>query len=234
MQSRIPLSPGEQLKFQTGPHWVLFFPPIAFFILVLILGYSGSPGPLTLLSPLGILAALVWFVGALLDFLTSVYIVTSHRVYARWRYGLFWIKSGHLDIRLRQIESTSKGSTVLGTLLGLLGHGFGSVAVRGSGAAAVLIHKVFRPTEFKVALDEALRVMDDGDRQAHLTGQATATAMAGLQGGLTCPKCTALAPAGTSFCGTCGTKLTLECTNCSTPVTGAFCSKCGTPSATPA
>ena len=229
MQSRIPLSPGEQLKFQTNPHWVLFLPPTAFFILVLSVRYSGGFGPLTLLSPLALLGSLVWFAGAILDFTTSVYIVTSHRIYARWRHGLFWIKSGHLDIRRRQIESTSRGSTLLGTLLGLVGHGFGSVLVRGSGAGTVLIHKVFRPMEFKAALDEALRVMDDGERQADLTGKATATAMAGLQGGSTCPKCAALSPAGTAFCGSCGTKLAMACSKCGASVSGAFCGSCGTP-----
>ncbi|GIW12434.1 MAG: hypothetical protein KatS3mg061_3491 [Dehalococcoidia bacterium] len=46
---------------------------------------------------------------------------------------------------------------------------------------------------------------------------------------LSCPACAAPAPAGASFCGQCGTRLTLPCPQCEArnPLAYRFCSQCG-------
>jgi class 3 adenylate cyclase/tetratricopeptide (TPR) repeat protein len=50
---------------------------------------------------------------------------------------------------------------------------------------------------------------------------------------MNCPNCGTLNPAGTKFCGECGTRLASVCPTCGTPNTAGtkFCGECGTPMA---
>lgn len=225
--SRILLSEGEHLIFQTSPHWVIFFAPAGVICLGGILAAASTAGEFSISGYL-VFAGILWLLGALIEYKTSVAIITSHRIYARWRRGLFWLRSSHIDMRIKQVESTKLGSSLMGHILGWFGHGFGTIIVKGSGSGLVAIQRVFSPTQFKRSLDEALRIMDDGVRQANLTGKATATAMTEAHGALTCRKCSKVSPAGVSFCGSCGTKLVKECPKCGAVVADSFCGGCGT------
>lgn len=224
--SRIPLSQGEHLIFQTSPHWAIFFAPTGVLCMGGILAATSKAGEFSISGYL-FFAGFLWMLGALIEYKTSVAIVTSHRIYARWRRGLFWLRSSHIDMRIKQVESTKLESSLMGHILSWFGHGFGTILVKGCGSGIVAIQRVFSPVQFKMSLDEALRIMDDGVRQANLTGKATATAMAYVHGALTCRKCSKVSPAGVAFCGSCGTKLVKECPKCGTVVADTFCGGCG-------
>jgi len=229
-QSRIPLSKDEHLLFQTSPHWIILLPSALLALWSIASMAMTKRGELSF-GPFEFILACLWGLGSLIDYRTSIYIVTSHRVYARWRHGLFWLRSGHLDLRIRQIESSRTGTTLLGFILGLFRRGYGTVVVHGTGTGAVGIRKVFKPMEFKRAMDEAMRQSDDGVRQASLTGKATAEELVRAQGGANCPQCGRLVPQGAAFCGSCGTAATRACRQCGTSIHAAFCPACGTPNA---
>ena len=225
-ECRIQLSPGEHLLFQTTLHWIIFIFPAAAAIsgIYMVVAQGVAQGlPILLIS-------LVIGLMVLNDYRETVFIVTSHRLYAHWR-PMNALRHRSLDMRARQIESVSQLNHLLGSIMGLFGDGCAAMIVKGTGSSSVRIDLVFQPKQFKTALDSALRVIDDGVRQADLTGQATANAMVAIQGALKCGKCAQVSPAGTAFCGACGTKLAKDCPKCGVPVSSAFCSACGTATA---
>lgn len=60
--------------------------------------------------------------------------------------------------------------------------------------------------------------------------QSTATPTKPAADQIECPNCHAMNPAGSKFCQSCGTKLSMECPNCGTavPLGTKFCPNCGT------
>jgi len=207
----IATSSGEKILFETRQHPIVFATPAAVLLLGLIIrgGFGGF------LIFVGVVFGLV----TLLEYMTSVYTVTTHRVVAKW--GVFGRHS--MDLRINLIDSMQERTTLLGLVFGAFGFGYATVAVTSSGGNAILVQKVFKPKEFVATYHQAAT-----DLVENVRGMAQhAEQRAAIAGASACASCGQLNAAGTVYCGSCGAALAAKCPACGEMTSSRFCGKCG-------
>lgn len=124
-------TPAEGVTYEARLHWILFAPPLAFFVggLVAIVFNPLAAIALLCLSVIGIVAA-YW------KLMTTRIIITHRRVIYRTGY----IARRTIEMNKDKIESIDVSESLLGRLLD-----FGSVTVKGTGGGIEAIHNVALP-----------------------------------------------------------------------------------------
>lgn len=111
----------EQVLFQTGKHWIVFFPVVVWLCLAYLIYWSYLEDSLALIP----LAFSAWFfLIALIDFFFSEYAVTNLRIFMKE--GLFWRTS--VETMLTSVAKSELQQSILGQILGyglLIVFGFG-------------------------------------------------------------------------------------------------------------
>ncbi len=124
-------TPAEGVTYEARLHWILFAPPLAFFVggLVAVAFNPLAAIALLCLSVLGIVAA-YW------KLMTTRIIITHRRVIYRTGY----IARRTIEMNKDKIESIDVNQSILGRLLD-----FGSVTVKGTGGGIEAIPNVATP-----------------------------------------------------------------------------------------
>jgi uncharacterized membrane protein YdbT with pleckstrin-like domain len=139
------LLPGEQVTYRAHRHWLIFAWPVllllaaglAFLVLVLV---DGWPEGRWILPPIGLLAAAIFAIKPLVEYLTSEFAVTDKRVVTK--VGL--IERDSQETLLSKIETIGVDQTLLGRVLG-----YGTVTIVGTGGSREPFALIARPLEFR-------------------------------------------------------------------------------------
>lgn len=130
---------GEQVIYRTKLHWIKLFGPIALNVISIILfKESSTKGLLLLIGSL-------WFISALVTYLTSEFGVTNKRVLIK--YG--FIKRISLETYLNKIEGIVVNQGVLGRILN-----YGSIIVKGTGGTNNPFKEIKAPLDFRKSVQE--------------------------------------------------------------------------------
>jgi uncharacterized membrane protein YdbT with pleckstrin-like domain len=150
------LTPGEQVIYETGLHWIALFWPVFFAALFVMPGLSILLGSFSLRGENAAgaaIAGLVWLVAAgvfvLLGYLrrrATEMAVTNKRIF---------IKTGLLNRRTFELLLSKVES--IGVEEGLMGRwlGYGLVLVRGTGGTPERFKNVILPQEFRRQVQQA-------------------------------------------------------------------------------
>ena len=158
------LMSGEQVAGRARLHWMVFAWPAMWLLLGVLLlarpvgrGPSDvSPGFVDLASILLVLAV-VTGVGALVNFTTSEFAVTTKRILMKT--GL--IRRHTIEVLLTQVEGVQVHQGILGRLLD-----YGTVIVTGTGGSHEPIHRIAAPLKFRQKVHEQVALVQDFRRWA--------------------------------------------------------------------
>lgn len=126
----------EKILFQTGKHWIVFFPVLIWLGLAYFVYYSSLVNILALIP----LAFAFWyFLVACIEFFFSEYAVTSHRVFMKE--GLVWRTS--VETLLSTVAKSELQQSILGRLFD-----YGQLIVFGFGGSN-RFSNIRHPAEFQ-------------------------------------------------------------------------------------
>jgi uncharacterized membrane protein YdbT with pleckstrin-like domain len=147
------LDPGETVVHRAKLHWIIYIPPLSFFILGILIPKSQSNSILLALGTLSLLIGIVGFVRALIAQYCTEIAVTNRRVIVKR--GL--IKRDTIEINAVKIESVDVRQSMPGRLLD-----YGTVVIRGTGGHFSEIADVRDP----LALRRSVSPMITGARES--------------------------------------------------------------------
>ena len=111
----------ETILFQTGKHWIIFFPPLIWLGLAYLIYWSYLENMLALIP----IAFAAWFfLTSIIEFFFSEYAITNQRVFMKE--GLIWRTS--VETMLGSVAKSELQQSILGSILGygqLIVFGFG-------------------------------------------------------------------------------------------------------------
>jgi uncharacterized membrane protein YdbT with pleckstrin-like domain len=128
-------STGEHATYSTRLHWIVFAPPLLFFVAGLVAAPFQPPAAIVLL-----LASAVSILGAYVRYATTEILITERRVV--YRTGFF--SRSTIEMNKDKIESIDVSQSVLGRILG-----FGAVMVKGTGGGIEGIENVAAPFDLR-------------------------------------------------------------------------------------
>lgn len=142
------LAPGERIIARSRLHWIVYLPSIGLFAGALALRIA-----IGAIEPSGTVAGWVGMaVAAIATFsLFSAWLlrtsteiaVTDRRLIHKW--GLIWRDS--TEMHVDKIESVNVSQSIMGRMLG-----YGTVTIRGTGAAAEVLIGIREPLRFRSAI----------------------------------------------------------------------------------
>ena len=144
---------GETVVYRMRLHWIVFLKPAAFVGVLLVataLGLSlalSFPAArrigviVTILSPVIAVSLVIGFL-AYLNFVSSEFAVTTHRVLIKVGAGFFWRRS--LEILLQKVESIRVEQGILGRILG-----YGTIIITGTGGTQEVFDNIAAPLKFR-------------------------------------------------------------------------------------
>lgn len=142
---------GEKVMYQTRLHWVVFFWPAVFFILVALgVFYSLAWGGILFVVFLG--TALSSFV----TFASSEFGVTNKRVLIK----VGFIRRHTLETLLTKVEGIGVDQDILGRILG-----YGTIVVSGTGGTREVFHKIDAPLKFRKHVQEQTVAMQEARKR---------------------------------------------------------------------
>lgn len=159
------LTPGEQVIYETGLHWIALFWPVFFAALFALPGLSTLLGSFTLRGENAagaVIAGLVWLIAGgvfvLLGYLSrkaTEIAVTNKRIVVKA--GLLNRKT--FELLLSKVESIGVEEGLMGRWLG-----YGSAVVRGTGGTPERFKNVVLPQEFRRQVQQAEQKVTIGAR----------------------------------------------------------------------
>lgn len=144
------LMKDESVVHSTKQHWIIFLWPVVFFFGGLYVIMLGMKDPSTADSTAGIavlciLVGLVWFVMALLRYITNEFAITNKRVIIK----IGVIRRMTLEMNLDKVESVSVDQSILGRILD-----YGTLVVSGTGSTKQPFKEIAGPIKFKKIVQE--------------------------------------------------------------------------------
>ena len=141
------LQPGEEIRFATDIHWMVYIPGFLLLLVAIAVYVVGSPlaGPdaavvMRVLAGLLFAAAAVWlFIGWFRRWTTEVAVTNKRIIYKRGFISRYTIEM-HLD----KVESVDVDQTILGRILG-----YGDIIIRGVGASLEPLRNIESPIVFR-------------------------------------------------------------------------------------
>jgi uncharacterized membrane protein YdbT with pleckstrin-like domain len=142
------LQPGEETRYATDIHWIVYIPGFLLLILavaVYVLGrvfITPGPGQLTVEALAGLLlvCAVVALLTGWFKRLTTEVAVTNRRII----YKRGFISRYTIEMHLDKVESVDVDQTVLGRILG-----YGDILIRGVGSSLEPLRMIEAPIEFR-------------------------------------------------------------------------------------
>jgi membrane protein YdbS with pleckstrin-like domain len=177
------LMPGEQVRWRSRLHWIIFFWPIIFggFSLLGIMGRQ--EGSSAAMLPL-LLLTITWAFIAAVNRQVSEFAVTNRRVLIKT--GL--IRRTTIEIFLTKIESVQVQQSILGR-----GLDYGTILVGGTGGSHSRFHKIEAPLDFRRAV------------QGQISPEIESPPI-----GPMCSRCNVAVPAARPICPKCGQRVRIS------------------------
>ena len=149
---------NEKIVYFTRMHWIIFAGPVVLFVAAIILSvyapvlfrgyFPFSRMPLGVLVVLICLAAAVLFgLGAFIQYVTSEYAVTDRRIMIKTG----WIRRSSLEILLDKVEAIYVDQSILGRILN-----YGTIRVVGTGGTQDPFFYIPSPLVFRKRAEEQL------------------------------------------------------------------------------
>jgi uncharacterized membrane protein YdbT with pleckstrin-like domain len=138
------LQPGEQVRFKSTVHWIIYFPVLIWLVagtagVAMAVGAGGNIAG-TIVAVAGYALAFVSFVASWLRRASTEIAVTDRRIIAKR--GL--IARHTIEMNMDKVESVDVDQSVLGRIFG-----YGTVLVHGTGADIEPLVKIDSPIEFR-------------------------------------------------------------------------------------
>ena len=134
------LTDGEELKYKTKLHWVIFVDSVGAIALSFLITQVNH-----LLAAFVLAAGVIVFIIDYLDYLTSEFAITNKRVIMKKG---FIARMTH-EIGLEKIESIDVSQSIFGRLLN-----YGTVFINGTGTSSQPFKEIAKPIEFKKVVQE--------------------------------------------------------------------------------
>ena len=142
------LQPGEEIRFRTNVHWLVYLPAMMMFVLgiAFALWYTAAPSQhltLLILSGLSAVPGVLLFIAAWLKRFGTEIAVTDRRVI--YKTGL--VQRDTTEINMAKIESVDVSQSILGRVFG-----FGTLTIRGTGETIEELRNIASPLQFRNAI----------------------------------------------------------------------------------
>ena len=142
------LQPGEEIRFRTNVHWLVYLPAMMMFVLgiAFALWYTAAPSQhltLLILSGLSAVPGVLLFIAAWLKRFGTEIAVTDRRVI--YKTGL--VQRDTTEINMAKIESVDVSQSILGRVFG-----FGTLTIRGTGETIEALRNIASPLQFRNAI----------------------------------------------------------------------------------
>jgi uncharacterized membrane protein YdbT with pleckstrin-like domain len=134
------LTDGEELKYKTKLHWVIFVDSVGAIALSFLITQVNH-----LLAAFVLMAGVIVFVIDYLDYLTSEFGITNKRLIMKKG---FIARMTH-EIGLEKIESLDVSQSIFGRIFN-----YGTIFVNGTGTSSKPFKEISRPLEFKKQLQK--------------------------------------------------------------------------------
>ena len=141
------LQPGENVRYATDIHWMVYFPGALVLVGAVIVyfvgsGFTGREAAMIVHWLAGLLfaAAAVWlFIGWFRRWTTEVAVTNRRIIYKRG-----FISRYTIEMNLDKVESVDVDQSILGRILG-----YGDILIRGVGASLEPLRNIESPIEFR-------------------------------------------------------------------------------------
>ncbi len=140
---------GENILYRARLHWVIFFWPVIWFIVAIVL-FSRSGDVAVNVGRLCILIAVVKAISSFISISTSEFAVTNQRVIAK----VGFIRRNSLEVLLGKIEAIQVNQDILGRIFG-----YGSITVSGTGGTRDPFHNISNPLELRRKIQEQIAIL---------------------------------------------------------------------------
>jgi len=142
------LQPGEEIRFRTNVHWLVYLPAMMMFVLgiAFALWYTAAASQhltLLILSALSAVPGVLLFIAAWLKRFGTEIAVTDRRVI--YKTGL--VQRDTTEINMAKIESVDVSQSILGRVFG-----FGTLTIRGTGETIEALRNIASPLQFRNAI----------------------------------------------------------------------------------
>jgi uncharacterized membrane protein YdbT with pleckstrin-like domain len=142
------LQPGEEIRFRTNVHWLVYLPAMMMFVLgiAFALWYTAAPSQhltLLILSGLSAVPGVLLFIAAWLKRFGTEIAVTDRRVI--YKTGL--VQRDTTEINMAKIESVDVSQSILGRVFD-----FGTLTIRGTGETIEELRNIASPLQFRNAI----------------------------------------------------------------------------------
>jgi len=142
------LQPGEEIRFRTNVHWLVYLPAMLMFVLgiAFALWYTAAPSQhltLLILSGLSAVPGVLLFIAAWLKRFGTEIAVTDRRVI--YKTGL--VQRDTTEINMAKIESVDVSQSILGRVFD-----FGTLTIRGTGETIEELRNIASPLQFRNAI----------------------------------------------------------------------------------
>ena len=142
------LQPGEEIRFRTNVHWLVYLPAMMMFVLgiAFALWYTAAPSQhltLLILSALSAVPGVLLFIAAWLKRFGTEIAVTDRRVI--YKTGL--VQRDTTEINMAKIESVDVSQSILGRVFD-----FGTLTIRGTGETIEALRNIASPLQFRNAI----------------------------------------------------------------------------------
>jgi uncharacterized membrane protein YdbT with pleckstrin-like domain len=142
------LQPGEEIRFRTNVHWLVYLPAMMMFVLgiAFALWYTAAPSQhltLLILSGLSAVPGVLLFIAAWLKRFGTEIAVTDRRVI--YKTGL--VQRDTTEINMAKIESVDVSQSILGRVFD-----FGTLTIRGTGETIEALRNIASPLQFRNAI----------------------------------------------------------------------------------
>jgi uncharacterized membrane protein YdbT with pleckstrin-like domain len=140
---------GENILYRARLHWVVFFWPLIWFIVAIVL-FSRGGDAAVIVGRLFILIAIAKAISSFISISTSEFAVTNQRVIAK----VGFIRRNSLEVLLGKIEAIQVNQDILGRVLG-----YGSITVSGTGGTRDPFHNISNPLELRRKIQEQIAIL---------------------------------------------------------------------------
>jgi uncharacterized membrane protein YdbT with pleckstrin-like domain len=137
---------GEDIIYRTKLHWIVFLWPVIWFIIALLLIFSGG-GDTNAVGGFFVLIAIITGIASFINYSTSEFGVTNKRVLAK----VGFIRRNSLEVLLTKVEGIQVNQGILGRMLD-----YGSIVISGTGGTKDPFHKIPTPLEFRKKTQEQI------------------------------------------------------------------------------
>jgi uncharacterized membrane protein YdbT with pleckstrin-like domain len=144
------LMQGEQIRYHTKLHWIVFAVPIFIIIFGLfffLLSRSDALAGFMIFGSLFILVGILLGVSRFIDYKSSEFAITNKRVLIK----VGFIRRHSLELLLQKVEGIGVDQGIIGRIFG-----YGTIIVTGTGGTKEPFKNIENPLEFRKQVQQSL------------------------------------------------------------------------------